>query len=669
MRKAILIPIFLYSCAGIFSQPCTPDPSLTYPDGWGIIPDANVVLPEATVGEFYTQTFYAHAPKEHGDIDPDCFGTCGWDIDFVSLDNIYGLPQGLSYECNPPSCQWPGDADGCVVVSGVPLFPTFGSEGNNVTLALSGTISNWTGSHEGSFNMTGYNVIVNPIPCDLSISIQGTNETISGAYDGQAIVNVTGSDAPFTYEWSSGATNNQIIGLTAGLYSVTVTDNIGCEAIDQINIESDSIDQGNVCATYTLALNVLNESLTGAMDGSITATIQNGTPPYSYQWSNGIIDPSIENLSFGSYALTVTDQNGCIDSAAAIVALDSVVPPDTNAANNPCVDFSLSLTSLVNESVSNAADGSIEIALNQGNPPFNISWSNAATSALNEMLSPGEYWVFVQDDSGCFVTDTFEIMTIDTSTVACALNIYFTKTNQSDVGLNDGIAAASTTGGQPPYTYEWSNGNSGIEISGLSPGVYVVTSTDQLGCVQTDSVKIFAFGDSSCVLNVSQSVIPESSVGSQDGIASVLVNGGVPPYEYVWSNGEYTSTIYNLSTDNYFVTVSDASLCSATEVINVPMGAIGFSKSPFKKLYQIHPNPTKDVVEIVFEKPLEGVNTMTLSIMDMLGKTYMASIKQAKFKENIIQLSLKEMGLTPGMYMLSLKNLDGEISEKIIYKP
>ena len=167
----------------------------------------------------------------------------------------------------------------------------------------------------------------------------------------------------------------------------------------------------------------------------------------------------------------------------------------------------------------------------------------------------------------------------------------FTKSDESAPLAADGSISVSATGGTAPYNYLWSDGQTNNNLFGLSPGVYRVTATDQMNCNHEDSIKIFAFGDSSCVLNISTQVIPESFTGAEDGIASALANGGQAPYRFTWSTGEQTSTIYSLTTGNYFVTITDKALCSVTKIMHVPVGPISVDELEVEQNVLVYPNP------------------------------------------------------------------------------
>ncbi len=148
--------------------------------------------------------------------------------------------------------------------------------------------------------------------CDSPIlEFSSTSADCAGEASGSATVTATGGTPPYSYGWSNGGTTATINNLSAGTYSVTVTDAEECTA-------SGSVLVGEP-APIILDLFVLNESGPGAGDGAIDLTVSGGTPGYTYVWSTGATTQDIDGLSEGTYAVTVTDNNGCTETGSATV--------------------------------------------------------------------------------------------------------------------------------------------------------------------------------------------------------------------------------------------------------------------------------------------------------------------------------------------------------------
>ncbi len=143
----------------------------------------------------------------------------------------------------------------------------------------------------------------------------GTNVSCNGANDGSINLTVTGgaSCTAYTFNWSNGATTEDVSNLRAGTYSVTVTDANGCSTTSSFTLtEPALLVSSGVAATYVCGTNV---SCNGANDGSINLTVTGGASctAYTFNWSNGATTEDVSNLTAGNYSVTITDANGCSD--------------------------------------------------------------------------------------------------------------------------------------------------------------------------------------------------------------------------------------------------------------------------------------------------------------------------------------------------------------------
>ena len=129
------------------------------------------------------------------------------------------------------------------------------------------------------------------------------NVTCSGSFTGQAEANATGGTAPYSYLWNNGQTSQVASGLAAGSYSVTVTDNNGCQSVANATITEPPL--------FEAVLSSTDVSCDGSILGTADVVATGGTPAYSYNWNTGSTLSGITGLTTGSYAVTVTDANGC----------------------------------------------------------------------------------------------------------------------------------------------------------------------------------------------------------------------------------------------------------------------------------------------------------------------------------------------------------------------
>ncbi len=198
---------------------------------------------------------------------------------------------------------------------------------------------------------------------------------------GSIDLSVSGGTTPYGYSWSNGATTEDISGLSAGTYTVTVTDFNGCTTTASATVT----EPDPLTATAVATPETCNED----DDGSIDLSVSGGTTPYGYSWSNGATTEDISGLSAGTYTVTVTDFNGCTTTASA-----TVTEPDPLTANAVATP----------ETCNEDDDGSIDLSVSGGTTPYGYSWSNGATTEDISGLSAGTYTVTVTDFNGCTTT-------------------------------------------------------------------------------------------------------------------------------------------------------------------------------------------------------------------------------------------------------------------------
>ena len=159
------------------------------------------------------------------------------------------------------------------------------------------------------------------------------NVSCGDGADGSATVNATNGAAPISYSWSNGATGATASGLSAGIYSVTATDDLGETGTLNVNISQPSPLQANLSST--------NESSSSANNGTASAQPFGGTSPYTYEWGNGATTATLNNLDSGSYTVTVTDDNGCSVTGTVLIIVSGDTPTGycTSEGNFPWVDW------------------------------------------------------------------------------------------------------------------------------------------------------------------------------------------------------------------------------------------------------------------------------------------------------------------------------------------
>jgi large repetitive protein len=374
-------------------------------------------------------------------------------------------------------------------------------------------------------------------PPPLNLVGDPDNVLCNGGNSGAVVVAVSGGTPAYSYNWQPGGQNtSSITNLTAGNYSVTVTDAKGC-----ILTSSFAITQP---ATTVHSFSIVNVSCFGYSDGQLSVISSGGTAPYSYSWSNGLFGSSLVGLPAGGYTLTATDANGCVTTATTSITQPTAVSAVVSSTNETC--------SYLN-------NGSATVAGTGGTPAYVYSWqpgSMSGSSVTN--LASGTYSLNVTDSKGCVYVTFITI----TQPNPLTLN-FINQVNVSCNGGNNGSVTANVTGGITGYTYTWSpNVSNGPTANTLSAGTYSLTITDNNGCTVANTVTIT---QPPFPLNVSISNSAVSCNGGSNGSLNSFASGGTGPYSYLWTPGGFTgSSVTNIPAGNYAVTVTDAKGCTAS---------------------------------------------------------------------------------------------------------
>jgi len=400
-------------------------------------------------------------------------------------------------------------------------------------------------------------VTVTSTGCTLIASATATDVTTCGGSDGTATANPTGGVLPYTYAWSSGGTTQNITGLSAGTYTVTVTDSNGCSSTSSIVVNEPSI---------VTIVSSTNASCSTCADGSATVTASGGTLPYAYAWYKDslLIDTvaTITSLLPGWYCVTVTDALGCTSSGC--VSVDSTSGPCTLSSAIASIDASCPT----------CADGSATVTAQGGTLPYAYLWDDSTTTATNSGLLPGTYCVTVTDAVGCTSSGCVTIANGQCSTFSSTI----TSTNASCGTCADGSATVAAAGGTAPYAYVWTKDSlvygTTATITGLLYGWYCVTVTDAAGCTSSGCVAI----DSTSVPPANCSV----SIYDSAGVALyAIITQGTAPFTYLWSSGETTEWIIPTGSGVYTVTIIDNSGCSATASYQFGSGVCSANFFPY----------------------------------------------------------------------------------------
>ncbi len=343
-----------------------------------------------------------------------------------------------------------------------------------------------------------------------------------------------------TFLWNDGNTSESrfLTPTASGNYTVTATNNFGQTAIDVINI---SVNPLPTVSSFTD-----NPPCNNAAIGSINLTPTSPNTPFTYTWSTGETTEDLTNIAAGNYNVTFTDNNNCWDELSFILS-------------NPSSFIVNSTTNQIDCNGGN--DGLIDLQISGGTGPFEYLWSNGATTEDIANLAPGSYSVTIVDANMCQEIQSFNV------TEPTALQNNPTTTNIDCFGNNNGSINLNVSGGNAPYSYTWSTGQTGNNLSNLSTGDYIVTITDNVDCEIIESFSIVAPSELIGSINASQ--IPCFS--SANGAIDLTVTGGTSPYTYLWSNGATTEDILDLMAGTYSVVITDNTNCTTSEQVTIEM--------------------------------------------------------------------------------------------------
>ena len=296
----------------------------------------------------------------------------------------------------------------------------------------------------------------------IMLETDSKDETCTGTFDGSIDLTVIGGTAPFTYSWNTGEISEDISGLGAGTYMVTVTDANGCSATTNATIE----EGGSI----SLDASANPETCAGAEDGNASVTASAGTEPYSYLWSNGETTASIEDLAPGNYSVTVEDANGCSEVAEVTVDVGVALGVSLEPIDIGC---------------DGENEGSIDLTVSGGDAPYTYLWSNGEATEDISGLSAGSYSVTVTDANGCSGTGT--AMVEEGSTISATAEGGELTCDVLSVTL---MGSSSIENSQ----YAWS-GPDGFNSNEQNPevtvaGTYFLVVTGPNGCTAEASAEV-----------------------------------------------------------------------------------------------------------------------------------------------------------------------------------
>jgi len=453
----------------------------------------------------------------------------------MDTDSIYVQVSRPNPQLNTQNVQCHGDCNGWASVNPAGGIPPY-------TIQFSNGV---TTPHNQQLCPGAYWVtIVDSINCDTTVNFtigeppEFTIEAIlthircHGDSSGGIQLNIWGATPPYSFQWSNGMTGPIITDLAAGTYVVAISDAADCDTMLSFTLYQPE--------AFRIETEISMITCHGLADGSILLEVSGATPPYTINWSNGAVGIQVSGLVAGLYTANITDSLNC----DTILMIQMTEPPA------PAV------TALITPvSCHGGNNGSIQLSISGGTPPWHVVWETGDTGRFIGSLSAGYLTATIHDANNCHIDSVFFVPGPEPFTISSIIKPVTCR------GWADGSIAVTVSGSNPPYELLWSNGATVAHLEGLQGGVYVLTIIDAMQC---DTIMVFTVPEAQDSLNVSILSQNPFCFGDSTGILRAEATGGLLPYEYLWSNGETTDSLFHLPAGFYNLELTDAAGCMVT---------------------------------------------------------------------------------------------------------
>ncbi|MBK8855537.1 MAG: T9SS type A sorting domain-containing protein [Saprospiraceae bacterium] len=371
-------------------------------------------------------------------------------------------------------------------------------------------------------------------PADITINLVSVSPvSCSGSNNGRLEIEA-GPSQQYNFIWSNGITTPVNANISAGNYSVTVTDNTGCSKSGEFTVPTN--------AAFTLTpVNSNNVSCFGGSNGSAEVTVN---PPgdYTINWNNGATGTLISSLTSGFYQCTATDTTGCASSPVSFFISQ---PSEINSnlyIGNPIFCFGDTTGTLICNPSGGTGD-------------HLVVWSTGEMSDTLSGIGAGEYSLYVTDQNNCIISDTLvlgqpSVLTVNLVEIDSILCF----------GDTTGGIYIEATGGVGNYSFLWSSGQDSTFINDVGAGLYSVSVSDGNNCRTVQDFELTQPDE----INVNATITPVTPGSGNNGAIALDVSGGTGIVNVTWSNGFSGDTIENLSVGIYTATITDESGCSDT---------------------------------------------------------------------------------------------------------
>jgi len=484
------------------------------------------------------------------------------DANFCTIDVPVTITEPLSLVGSitsqvDPACF--GDVTGTVTVSG--------SDGTSpYEYSLDGGIYQASGTFSG-LGASNYTVTIrdaNLCTTDVPVSItepsvlsgnivSQTEVDCNGSSTGSVTLAGTGGTSPYEYSLDGGTyqPSGSFSGLAANAFTITIRDANLCTYDIQVTITQPDALVGILTEIYNTCF--------GESSGSFTAAGSGGTSPYEYSLDGGAFQVSgtFTGLVASSYTLTVRDANSCTEDMVVTI---------TQAATA----VSGTLLNQVDVTCFGAATGSVTVEGSGGTSPYDYSINGTdfqVSGAFTDLLA-GNYNIIIRDANHC----TFNIPVTITQPVSSISGSVDSLTDIVCFGDATGEIIVTGSGGTPPYEYSINSGSyqANGTFSALTAALYTITIRDANLC----TVDLLAAVSGPDQIAINPVITNASCEGIEDGSIILNASGGVPPYDFLWSNMEVTEDISELATGFYTIQITDANGCIFEQQLEVTLSGV-----------------------------------------------------------------------------------------------
>lgn len=426
--------------------------------------------------------------------------------------------------------------------------------------------------------------------------------------DGETILLDAGTG--FTaYQWSNGSTNQTAGVTTEGNYSVTVTNDVGCKAIDSVAVTVNPLPVANLGADASFCSNE-------------TFTLDAGAGFIGYLWSDSSQGQTFTATTAGTYGVIVEDANGCLGLDEITLTTLAAPTPDLGADQAFC-------------------DGQTA-TLDAGAGFETYAWSTGATSQTIQISTVGLYSVVVTDLNGCSGSDE--------------LSISINSNPEIDLGGDQSLCEGETTtldAGAGFASYEWSTSETSQTLEVGLTGTYSVIVTDANGCSEIDEA------------TVTVNPLPDVDLGPDVTVINpqtAILDAGAGFSSYLWSDGSTAQTLVADETGSYAVTVTNANGCTGTDEVMVTIEPNATHENLLAGKLLLSPNPTSGLVNLQF---LDfEMDDYVMTVYDVVGKLIKMENMKIHAASQSSQLDLA--ALAKGTYLIRIASEEGVMVRKVV---